>query len=343
MRLVLSLAIPLFLVPSVTVRAANPPEGPPEFWEIYQPGPDGLPKIPISGQYFGYDDTTKKFVPIFKPAFNQVFTIWWKGWGDYGWVTAQDTRKMLKGSKVQGYRIGFSDTRALDWYELGHGDKPNTWTRVLDRSKPTIYRLDPTTGEKVVSETAPAEWTTWGGSLDPAPGGEASCTVTATPTEVKVGEKVRFDVETKGDATALSMFGQEMLLPRDFVEKTFDRAGVYDVSATVGKGQTRNACRATVRVAGTFGTDDAFGCSLTVEPQRIAPRQVALVTLKTFGDVTRVEYLNQAVAAPGRGALYRSVMNDKPGNYYVHAKVVSNGVEKTCRMPFTVTANASGR
>ena len=335
MRTVLTLALAALFVPQFASRA----EGPPEFWEVYQPRPDGLPVIPISGQFFAFDAATKKFKPSFRTEYNQIAVVWWPAWSGYGWVTAQDTRQMLPGSKVQGYRFGNTEANALDWYTLGNPPNQRVWGKVRDRSQPKVYRRDPVQG-RVVSETAPMTWTSWGGTLEPLPDGDVNCTVIAVPAEVKTGEKIRFDVSAKGNATALTVFGQEMLLPTDFVEKTYDRAGVYDVVASVARGAMRSACRTTVRVIGRTSADD-FGCAVTVEPDQLALRQTGLVTMKTFGAVTRAEYLN--VPVPVGKTLYRSVTNSVPKAYYVHARVFANGQEKTCRAPFTVTENTPGR
>lgn len=340
MRAMAVLIFGVVLLPGGAAHAA-PTEGPPGFWEVYQPGPNGLPLIPISGQQFKFDGVTQKFTPSFSGEYHQVYIVWWKNWHDYGWVTANDTRRMLSGSKLQGYRVGANAENALEWFQLGDGANSLVWKKVRDRGAPKVYREDPVTKARVISESAPAEWTTWGGSLDPVPEGDVSCSIKATPESPKVGEKVRFDIETKGNATALKMDGQELLLPNDFVEKTFDRAGIYDVAASVGRGPTRNGCRASVKVLGRTAAEEDFGCSVLVEPAQLTVGQVGRVMIRTFGNVNRLEYLK--VPLPVGAPVYRAVVTTKAGNFAASARVLSDGKEKTCQMPFTVTANASER
>jgi hypothetical protein len=336
-------AIALFLCSAMLFPAVVRGQVPEDFWQIYRPGPDGLPEIPIVGQFFGYDEVTQRFHPVFENErqFNQIYIVYWVPWKGYGWVTPHDTRRILPGSKVQGHRIGMVK-HALVGFVFGRAPNSGTWSKVLDRGRPTVYRLEPETNARVVSETAPAEWMTWGGELEPDPNANVSCFITAVPREVRVGETVRFDVEANGNATMLTLFGQELLLPRDFVERTFDQPGVYDVKAVVGRGSARMGCSATVRVVGHTGGQGEFGCTLTVEPSTLGVRQPALVTLRTFGNVSRFEYLNRVIKNPSI-VNYRTVTRDAAGRYEVHGKVVSGGQEKTCRAPFTVTSNTSGR
>ena len=338
MRAIALLVCGLLFVP-VSLRGADAVN----FWEIYRPGPDGLPEIPIVGQFFAFDETTDRFHPVFEKErqFNQVYIVYWVPRKGYGWVTPHDTRRILQGSKVQGYRIGMVK-HALDWFEFGRVNASGTWGIVRDRGRPTVYRLDPETNARVVSETAPPEWTTFGGSLDPDPSGGVTCTITAVPQEVRAGETVRFDVEAQGNASALTLFGQELLLPRDFVERTFEQPGVYDAKAVVARGSARAGCTTAVRVLARVSSENDFGCTMTVEPRTVGPWQTAMVTLRTFGNVTRMEYLNTPLKEV-RSLVYRAVTRDNAGQYEAHAKVFSNGQEKTCRAPFTVTSNASGR
>lgn len=305
------------------------------FWDVYQPGPDGLPLIPIAEVLFVFDGTTKKFAPVFGQHIRaeRLHVVWTVARKNYGWVTGDDRRRILSGSKVQGKLMGFSGQSAKNWFKLQDPPLETKWQQTRDRETPKIWRDVPGRGRQV-TWTAPPEWTSWGGEIDPDPVAEKPrCTITATPSDATEDENVRFNVETQGRVTEATLFGERLLLPRDTLDRKFTAVGPVVAIVTVRDGNVAGECRTTVNVRRRTGGSSGLKCTIEVEPPTAAPGEAVLVTMRTEGSAEEAWLDGFSVDVP---LVRRSVRRDSPGTYELEGIVARAGVTERCRASFQV-------
>lgn len=115
------------------------------------------------------------------------------------------------------------------------------------------------------------------------PGDKPTCTLTAIPDEIQLGESLKLKLTPKGNVTAMTIEGvttpngEKTITPKD--------AGTFSAQATVTGPGGSNSCMTNYRV-NNGSNPDKPGCKVTSYPSPIYLGESSLMTLITQGNVT---------------------------------------------------------
>lgn len=123
----------------------------------------GLPESAPEWQLYEWSATEARFEPIQAGTeiWDHFYVRWMASFNMWGWVTGEDRRMILNGSKVHGARLGMKGASTTKWFQL-EGQFHNEWTEITRSDPrynewPVIWRWDPSRG-RVEGERYPASW-----------------------------------------------------------------------------------------------------------------------------------------------------------------------------------------
>jgi hypothetical protein len=132
----------------------------------------------------------------------------------YVWVTERKWDEVIEGSKVKGWRLRFRGDLGQDWFTLKAGGR---WTRVSDSVRPCIFRRTQT-GVDYTASCEPDDWqkpppppVKPPKPVDPPPPPKPAaptCTLSASPTTLRLGDTILLSLDIKGEATEAKLDGE---------------------------------------------------------------------------------------------------------------------------------------
>lgn len=127
---------------------------------------------------YDYDRTSGKWVPITHPEKLGLFTLygrWDNELYDFVWVTKDNRDRIVGGTKVEGWRLGYTGKNYLNWFRYCPTCEYK-WKKSTDHVRPAVYRYSAklaaagsTSNGIYRSEQANETWATFGGEVDPLP------------------------------------------------------------------------------------------------------------------------------------------------------------------------------
>lgn len=276
-------------------------------------------------------------VPVGSERAKWLYVRWHFGHNQWVWVTGDDRRMILPGSKTYGERLGLPGIRGLNWFLL---DPPAQWRRVTDRVPCRLHREDPTYGV-VISESCPTGWEEWGGEIDPFPGYQrVACTITATPPEVAVNQETLLEVRATGDASRAKIDGYSVTVPVGRLYAKPHTVGPRRAVGTVSGNGGTASCEVWWRV--TDGPPPppvgAPTCRLTADPSRIGLGQSLTLRVELEGSATSLEIDGTSVTLKSPS---RIVTPPRAGRFTARARVAGPGGASTCEADYEVTETAT--
>lgn len=236
---------------------------------------------------YSYDRALDKWVLIAHPESLGLLTLygrWDNELEDWVWVTKDNRDRIVDGSKVEGWRLGYTGKNYLNWFKYCHTCKVR-WSKCTDRVRPAIYRYSAklaaagSASDGIYrSYVAHEDWASFGGEVDPLPpppseappatqpppvkpppveppptkppgAGELTCQLEASPLTVKVNEAILVTMTTTGPVVSAHLDGIAVDFPRVVRGISYETSGTYTIKGSVlGRPPLVGECAVTVKV-----------------------------------------------------------------------------------------------
>jgi len=174
------------------------------------------------------------------------------------------------------------------------------------------------------------------GTTPPLPT-KPTCTLSANPASVKIGQSLSLNLITQGQVTGATIEGNAVGFPTASLSITPNAVGSFTASATVTGPGGSNTCSAGYTVQNdTPPLPTKPTCTLSANPQTVKLGQQVSLEMQTQGNVTSASIEGTSVPFPfGK----KIVTPSQQGNFTASALVSGPGGSNTCSASYEVEGN----
>lgn len=158
-----------------------------------------------------------------------------------------------------------------------------------------------------------------------------TCTVTASPQLVAVGERVVLRLMSQGTVTSASIDGQSVTYPEGEISVVAKTKGIQDVVARVMGPGGAGECRTRYEVKEPI--DPSPHCDITISPNPVSVGQTAIITMTAIGQVTEAIFEGSTVDLPMR----RMIVPSSSGEFLASGSVKGPSGFSVCVSKYSVT------